>query len=221
MLDTYVDDFNLNKRWRDAVGEPIIVIINGVGGSGKDTFVQIIKNKLKTIENPDPFKNNKITTVRFEKDKVSIVKNISTIDNVRMAARLLGCDIYEKDDKCRRFLHELKKLSSEYYDTPYQKCRQAIYGGEYKICFVHCREPEEIQRFVDEFGAIAMFNIMTVLVRRPDIHTPDNPSDIGVENYKYDYVINNDGDYFSLDKKAVKFIRDIGLNEWRTVAVLD
>lgn len=207
MLDTYVDDFNLNKRWRDAVGEPIIVIINGVGGSGKDTFVQIIKNKLKTIENPDPFKNNKITTVRFEKDKVSIVKNISTIDNVRMAARLLGCDIYEKDDKCRRFLHELKKLSAEYYDTPYQKCRQTIYGGEYKICFVHCREPEEIQRFVDEFKAT------TVLVRR-DVDIPNNESDMGVENFEYDYYIENNGNIFDLEQKAKKFIKDIGMEEW-------
>lgn len=205
MLDIYVDDFNLSKLWRDAVGEPIVVIINGVGGSGKDTFVHLIKDKLKTIENPSPFAN----------DRMSIVKNISTIDSVRIAARFLGCDVHEKDDKCRRFLHELKKLSAEYYDTPYQNCRKTIYDGGYKVCFVHCREPEEIQRFVDEFSAI------TVLVRRPDIHTPDNSSDMGVENYKYDYVIENDGDYFSLGKKAAKFLHDIGLDEWRAEAVLD
>lgn len=205
MLYIDVDDFNLSKLWRDAVGEPIVVIINGVGGSGKDTFVHLIKDKLKTIINPSPFAN----------DKISIVKNISTIDSVRIAARFLGCDVHEKDDKCRRFLHELKKLSAEYYDIPYQNCRKTIYDGGYKICFVHCREPEEIKRFVDEFGAI------TVLVRRPDIHTPDNSSDMGVENYKYDYVIENDGDYFDLSRKAVKFIHDIGLDEWRAEAVLD
>ena len=205
MLVNNTNPFDLNEYWRNTVGEPIVIVINGVGGSGKDTFVHLIKDKLKTIENPSPFAN----------DRMSIVKNISTIDNVRMAARLLGCDIYEKDDKCRRFLHELKKLSAEYYDTPYQKCRQAIYGGEYKICFVHCREPEEIQRFVDEFSAI------TVLVRRPDVHIPDNSSDMGVENYRYDYVIENDGDYFSLGKKAAKFLHDIGLDEWRAEVVLD
>ena len=208
MLDIIVDEYDkydIRKLWREAVGEPIVVVINGVGGSGKDTFVQIIKDKLKSIDNPSPFAN----------DKISIVKNISTIDTVRIAARFLGCDVYEKDDKCRKFLSELKKLSGKYYDTPYQKCRKSIYNGEYKVCFVHCREPEEIQRFVDEFGAI------TVLVRRPDIHVPDNASDMGVENYKYDYYVDNDGDYFDLSRKAVKFIQDIGLNEWRAEAVLD
>ena len=206
MLDNYIDDFNLNKLWRDAVGEPIVVIINGVGGSGKDTFVHLIKDKLKTIENPSPFAN----------DNVSIVENISTVDRVRHAARLLGADTYNnKDDKCRAFMQELKQLAAKYYDSPHQYCRKKIYDGMYKVCFVHCREPEEIKRFVDEFGAV------TVLVRRPDIHTPNNSSDMGVENYKYDYVIENDGDYFSLEKKATKFIHDIGLDEWRAEAVLD
>lgn len=208
MLDIIVDEYDkydIRKLWREAVGEPIVVIINGVGGSGKDTFVQLVKDKLKKIENPSPFAN----------DNVSIVENISTVDRVKTAARFLGCDVYEKDDKCREFLSKLKTLASEYYDSPYQNCRKIIYNGMFKVCFVHCREPEEIQRFVDEFGAI------TVLVRRPNIHTPDNSSDMGVENYKYDYYVDNDGDYFDLSRKAVKFIQDIGLNEWRAEAVLD
>ena len=208
MLDIIVDEYekyDIRKLWRETVGEPIVVVINGVGGSGKDTFVQLVKDKLKTIENPSPFAN----------DNVSIVENISTVDRVKTAARFLGCNVYEKDDKCREFLSKLKDLASEYYDAPYQDCRKHIYQGMFKVCFVHCREPKEIQRFVDEFGAI------TVLVRRPDIHVPNNSSDMGVDGYEYDYVIDNDGDYFDLSKKAVKFIQDIGLNEWRAKAVLD
>lgn len=198
MLTCDLEDINLGTAWHKAVGDRKIVVINGVGGSGKDTFVFTVDDLLKKIINPSLFAN----------DSVSIVKNISTIDCVKHAAMRLGWKYSDKDDRSRKFLSEIKKLSCAYNDMPYQDCRQKIYLGNYKICFVHCREPEEIQRFKDEFKAT------TLLITRHSVDIPDNSSDRNVFNYEYDMYINNDGSFADLKKEAIKFIKNMGMEEW-------
>ena len=70
-----------------------VIIINGTGGSGKDTFVQYCSKYAKVI-------------------------NISSVDKVKEAATILVGWKGEKDEKSRKLLVDLKKLSIDYNDAP-------------------------------------------------------------------------------------------------------
>ena len=65
-----------------------VFIINGAAGVGKDTFVEIAKYKI--------FIKTGLPTY-----------NISSVDNVKTAAKILGWD-GEKDARGRKFLSDLK-----------------------------------------------------------------------------------------------------------------
>ena len=72
-----------------------------------------------------------------------------------------------------------------------------------EIMFIHIREPEEIQRVVDNFSA------KTLLIKREGLKIIDtNSSDANVENYKYDYTIINTT-LENLDKSALEFVQDL------------
>ena len=58
--------------------------------------------------------------------------------------------------------------------------------SEDEIMFIHIREPEEIKKVVDKFSC------KTLLIKRDGTQKIiSNDSDKNVENYSYDYVINN------------------------------
>ena len=143
-----------------------IVVINGTGGSGKDTFVSFVKEVVK-------------------------VKNFSSIDKVKEIAKMVGWGGNEcKTDKDRKFLSDLKKLTTEYNDMSFRTIKEAIEefrNSDEEIMFIHIREPEEIERAVLEFGC------KTLLVKRKGYKNIEtNYSDAHVDDYKYDYVIEND-----------------------------
>ena len=76
-------------------------------------------------------------------------------------------------------------------------------NSDNEIMFIHIREPEEIKRVVDTFNA------KTLLLRRKDIATiTSNYSDASVENYNYDFVIENTT-LENLDKQALDFVEKI------------
>lgn len=148
-----------------------VYVINGVGGSGKDTFVNFCRDYLG---------DNKVV-------------NISTIDPIKGIARMCGWNgtKYERD---RRFLSDLKDLLTEYNDYPFTWLQQEVkyYQGrdwiaEDAFYFIHCREPEEIQRLKDKYNAT------TILVRRPGISIESNHADSNVENFNYDIIVTNNG----------------------------
>jgi hypothetical protein len=170
-----------------------IVVINGAGGVGKDLFVAFCAS----ILGPDK------------------VKNYSTVDYVKAVAAHIGWD-GTKDDKNRRFLSELKRVLTEWDDIPYRRTRIEIedfeekmykMGGKYaenSVMFIHCREPEEIQRFVEEFNA------ETLLIRRElaEEKNWENASDKGVLDYSYNYIVRNEGTLDDLRESARAFLRD-------------
>lgn len=170
--------------------EKQIIIINGTGGCGKDTFVTFAQ-------------------------KVGRVRNISSIDLVKELAIPLG---YQggKSEKDRKFLSELKRITTEYNDLSFQDISRKV--QEFKesndvILFIHIREPEEIERAKIAFGA------KTLLIKRMGYETIiSNSSDANVENYVYDYVITNDS-LESLENQADLFIK--GLNEKKRSKKLD
>lgn len=158
-----------------------IVIINGSGGVGKDTFINFIQ------------KNYTIGTV----------VNVSTIDCVKAAASNLGWDGI-KDEKGRKFLSELKYFANKYYPISVNTVREAIQNNpRASVIFVHCREPKEIDKIKEEF------DIKTILVKSDRVEIPENYSDQSVENYEYDYIVDNNGTLYDLEKVAKRFITEV------------
>lgn len=154
-----------------------LVIINGTGGSGKDTFVEFVS-------------------------KYSKVFNFSSIDKVKEIATLIGWD-GKKSEKDRKFLSDLKQLTTEYNDMPFRSIVDAISSfqkSDYEIMFIHIREPEEIKRVVTKFHA------KTLLIKREKLaNITTNSGDANVDQYDYDYIIWNTT-LEDFEKQAIHFI---------------
>lgn len=165
-----------------------IFVINGFGGVGKDTFVELVSAEL----------NDRLK--RFH-----TVVNFSSVDRVKEIAKEIGWK-GKKSEKDRKFLSDLKSLTKDYCDMPFQsmknKAENFQKSDKEKILFLHIREPEEIERAVKEFGA------KTILITRNDVeHIVSNESDKNVFNYDYDFVINNNGTIEDLKDKVDNFIK--------------
>lgn len=171
-----------------------IFVINGSGGVGKDTFVNLV-----SIELNDVMK------------QFHTVINFSSVDKVKQIAREIGWN-GKKTEKDRKFLSDLKILTSKYCDMPFQSMKEKV--DEFMLdkdgiyLFLHIREPEEIKRAVKEFKA------NTILIRRDSIkHIISNMADENVFNYNYDFVIDNNGTMEELKDKVKEFIREVNVDK--------
>lgn len=163
-----------------------IFIINGSGGVGKDTFVELVSVEL----------NNKLK--RFH-----TVVNFSSVDRVKEIAREIGWD-GRKTEKDRKFLSDLKSLTKDYCDMPFQsmknKIKEFLESEEGQVLFLHIREPEEIKRVANEFGA------KTILIVRDSVtQITSNTSDKNVFDYHYDFIVDNNGTIEELQEKTKQF----------------
>jgi len=159
-----------------------IVIINGTGGSGKDTFVSFCGEFAKVL-------------------------NVSTVDRVKMAASILVDWNGEKDEKSRKLLADLKQLSVRYNNAPtrYIKSRADEFEkSEDEIMFIHIREAEEIRKCQELLGAETL---LITNPRKPLITS--NDSDGKVNEFSYDYYICNDGTVADLKDKAEEFVKGL------------
>ncbi len=156
-----------------------IIIINGSGGVGKDTFVEFCEKYCK-------------------------VKNISSVDKVKEAARILTGWDGTKDEKSRKLLVDLKQLGIEYNDAPFKyilESAEEFKKTEEEMMFVHIREIDEIKKVKKAVNA------KTLLVTNKNVQLiTSNESDKNVMNYQYDFYIRNDGTLEDLDSTAKTFI---------------
>lgn len=159
-----------------------IAIVNGRGASGKTTFETMVQ---------------KISAARGRR-----VEIISTITYVKEKAKEMGWD-GGKTPADRRFLSDLKDALTRWKDLPYKKvCEDIEYfkgEGMTDLVFIDCREPEEIARFVEDFGAL------TILVQRGEFTLLGNHADDEVFNYQYDVVIDNNRGLDELMQEATIF----------------
>ena len=73
-------------------------------------------------------------------------------------------------------------------------------NSDNEIMFIHIREPEEIER------TVKIFKAKTLLVRRIGLaNITSNYSDANVEDYNYDYIIEN-STIENLDNQASKLV---------------
>lgn len=174
-----------------------IIVINGQGGCGKDSFVGYCG---------------------YEDEGIY---NISMVDGIKRIAEQLGWHGGKEPDD-RKFLSDLKDLAALYSDFPFRQTLKKIKDivNNYKwysdnsnelICFVHARELEDIDRFVYDYGARAL------IIRRPEVEGEyGNHADDNVFDVEYDYEIWNDGDLYLLKDKAEKFIAQIRNEDWES-----
>lgn len=157
-----------------------IFIINGSGGVGKDTFVEFCGN-------------------------YSSVLNISSVDKIKQAATLLGWN-GGKTAKDREFLSNLKLLTTKYNDCSYwyilDKVAEFKHNDTHNIMFIHVREPKEINKIKSTICC------QTILIKNSNVEKiTSNMADANVDNYDYDFTINNNGTLEDLDNIAKELIR--------------
>ena len=145
--------------------KPLVIIINGKGGIGKDSLIN-------------------------EYLKIHRGESISSIDAVKEAAKVLGWD-GRKSDVNRKFLSDLKALSIKYNDYPLRdilfKFHRFIRDVNSDVLFIHIREPEEIEKCKKNIEYTEMASVKTMLVITDgEQHTYGNKSDDNVEDYNYD-----------------------------------
>lgn len=166
-----------------------IILISGVGGSGKDTFVELLGKYIST-------------------------QNNSSVDQIKEMATLIGWN-GGKDERSRKFLSDLKVLCSEYNNAPmaYMLGLASKFNESQKeLLCIHSREPKELcsmKLILKNMG----FEVHTILVRRSCVKKiTSNMADKNVENFLYDHIIKNNGTMEELDGIARKFVKEV-LNE--------
>ena len=159
-----------------------IVIINGTGASGKDTFVEFASQFAKVF-------------------------NFSSVDKVKEIAKLIGWN-GGKTEKDRKFLSDLKKLTTDYNEMPLRSILEAVktfYQSENELMFIHIREPEEIEKAKHAISS----EVKTLLIKRAgQQNIMSNYSDASVDNYDYDFYIENTT-LEELEKAAYEFVENL------------
>lgn len=159
-----------------------IFITNGMARSGKDTFAEYL--------------NDFVPTLKY-----------SSIDKVKDIAKQCGWD-GTKDEKSRKFLSDLKVLTSQFNDMPFQAIKTVVEqfkeDKEKRILLIDIREPTEIEKVKKTFNA------KTILIKRNSVkNITSNMADADVFNYKYDYIIENNGTLDEFYWTVYKFVKDV------------
>ena len=157
-------------------GKPLVYIINGVGGSGKSTFVSILSELHPSI------------------------KEISTVDKVKEVAKLAGWN-GEKDGRGRRFLADIKDAMDAYDKLSQKNVDKVIEEAPYYIYFINARSNYDIDYFKRRWNAKT---ILIERPGSPLIFS--NHADAGVIDYNYDIVICNGGNLENLRNQAIQFL---------------
>jgi hypothetical protein len=164
--------------------EKIAIVINGVGGCGKDTLVSILGEKYR-------------------------VQNTSSITPVVDVAKYCGWDGV-KTDKSRKFLSDLKKILGDFNDFSLNYLlgeQEKFLSSDDEIMFVHIREPQEIERFM----SVTKCKTYTILITpREELvgKVYGNSSDDDVANYDYDFVFHNDKPLEVIETEWIEFVEE-------------
>lgn len=161
-----------------------VYVTNGSAENGKDSFVDFVGKYISTYK-------------------------YSSIDLVKEMFEVVGVSKKEKTEKKRRLWSDGKDLLTEYDDIPFKDVTSIVTDFknnkiEAEVLIIDIREPEEIARAVETFGA------ETILVRNPNaIKIESNHADRDVEKYNYDYIIENNGTLEQLERVAKLFVCDV------------
>lgn len=169
-----------------------IVVVNGYGGSGKDTFENFVRD-YGTAKGYQIYKTSMVEFVKEEAEKLGWQGGKTLAD--------------------RRFLSDLKDSLTRWNDSPFQAVEHTIQKCEdwnVDLLFIDAREAEDIDRLKTENS-----NVMTLLVLRQEIggRPFGNHADDGVLDYQYDWVIENNGSLEDLGAAAEVWFNEIIVEE--------
>lgn len=182
-----------------------VIIINGVTGAGKDTFVNL-------------------ATSYCEDNEIANIFNISSVEMIKDMLMNFGWD-GEKTDEVRDIMAGIKKIWISAKNGPTMFLMNNIiqyhiaHTGEDNIIFCHVREPEEIKKLVDIItGMDAVgIDIITLYIERKSIYmngidinnVRDSDDPFIISRYPYDIIIDNNSDLPALDEVVHNFINDL------------
>lgn len=152
------------------LSDKMVVVINGKGGVGKDAMCSIAQEAFA-------------------------VRVISAITPIKNIARLCGWN-GAKDKKSRKFLSDLKRLLVEYNDLPTTYLTeeyQAFLQSEDDILFVHIRERDQIEAFLNRVNTPKMTLLVKSTRSGMEQGKLGNASDDEVELFDYDFTYWNNG----------------------------
>jgi len=157
----------------------MLVVINGVSGSGKDEFIKQL-------------------------DLLSIITihNESTINPIKDVMLSLGWN-GDKTNENRQLMVDLKKAWIRWNHFACVNYVESIYHKvslSRSIMFIHCREPEEIRKIVNRIPGT-----ITLLIKGRGTKL-NNGADNIVDGYDYDYNVINSGTVDDLRYSALKFV---------------
>lgn len=161
-----------------------VYVTSGSAGNGKDTFAEFLSKYISVFK-------------------------YSSIDLVKEMFETVGISKDNKTEKKRKLWSDGKDILTQYDDIPFKDIASIVTDFknnkiETEVLLIDIREPEEIARAVETFGA------ETILVRKPDAKKIEsNHADRDVENYEYDYIIENDGTLEQLERVAKLFVCDV------------
>lgn len=172
--DVYEEDYCY--RWKEKGTKPKVIVINGMGGVGKSTFISL-------CHEIDPR-----------------VIETSTVDFVKEIALQAGWN-GEKDEDGRRFLSDLKDAMERYHDIPNKKVDEFIKSHPDNIIFVNARESHNIEYYQKKYSALTI-----IVKNENAKKVNGNHADENIYNYNYHIVINNSGSLEDLKKEAKWFL---------------
>ena len=176
--------YGTTRTWDYIIGLNLkSFIINGKGGSGKDTFVELIRDYMLQTYNQR-------------------ISNVSSVAEIKQIATDIFSYKGEKTPEWRKLLSDLKDIHTRSCDGPYKYMMNRYNENKAKgyPTFFHVREPEEIDRLKNDINAI------TILIERTEVNGNfGNHADDLVEEYDYDILLSNNGTIIELDYQAINF----------------
>ena len=164
-----------------------VLILNGEGTVGKDTFVDILESLGAKV-------------FRY-----------STIDSIKKAAKESFEWDGNKDEKGRQLLSDLKIASINYNNKPHIDMINAIKESEkngYDIFVSMIRDIPEIEKAKND--NYLKDKIITAIITSNRVKTHfSNIADSSVYDFVYDYYIENNGTLEELKETAKNFLQDI------------
>jgi len=114
----------------------------------------------------------------------------------------------DKTEEWRLFFSELKRMLVAEFDYIFKdlsiQVNKFYRDTNAELLLIDSREPEEIERFKNQFQAV------TVFIKNDRVEKiMSNDSDANVENYTYDYYIENNSTLDDLEQKAIDFIKEL------------
>lgn len=178
-----------------------VVIINGVTGSGKDTFIELAEGYCELNETAN-------------------ILNISSVDPIKDMLYQFGWD-GDRTDKVRNIMADIKEIWINAQNGPTMFLMNNILAfhashiGEDNIVFCHIREPREIGKLEDAISGMRTvgIDIMSIFIVRSEAicgtYVRDGDDFSTISQYPYDHIIYNDGDLAELDEKVCEFINKL------------